>query len=67
MSLSEIIQKRFKSKMKINQIKTPEDVEKFIISSPKTANVENDFDGSLVQYSIPKLFGKFKNSIINLA
>ena len=50
MSLSEIIQRRFKNKIEIKQISTPQDVEKYIISAPKSVNAEQDFDGSLMQF-----------------
>lgn len=50
MSLSEIIQRRFKSKIQVKEIKTSEDVEKYIISPPKSVNAEQDFDGSLMQF-----------------
>ena len=49
MSLSEIIQKRFKKNIKVKEIWKPEDVEKFIIEKPSAANSESDFDGSLLQ------------------
>jgi hypothetical protein len=34
MSLSEIIQKRFKNNIKVHQIITPEEVEKYVIEKP---------------------------------
>jgi hypothetical protein len=49
MSLSEIIQKRFKSKIKVNKIWKPQDIDHFIIKKPQAANLESDFDGSLLQ------------------
>ena len=42
MSISEIIEKRFKSKIKVNEVSTPEEIDSTIIKSPETANT--DFD-----------------------
>lgn len=49
MSLSEIVQKRFRKNMKINKLNTPEQIEKFIISKPALVNNELNFDGTLQQ------------------
>ena len=45
MSISEIIAKRFKEKIKVNMLSEPADIERFIIKSPETVN-QQDFDGS---------------------
>lgn len=39
MSISEIIQKRFKSKMSVNEVKTPKEVAEVIIKAPEDANL----------------------------
>ena len=49
MSLSEIIQKRFKSNIKIKKIWKAEEVDKFIIQKPSDSNSDIDNDGSLLQ------------------
>jgi hypothetical protein len=46
MSLSEIISRRFKKFIHIQQIKTPNDVAKFVIQKPDTVNKLQDFQGS---------------------
>jgi len=50
MSLSEIIQRRFKNKIVTREIKTAQDIEDYVIAPPKTVNAEQDFDGSLMQF-----------------
>ena len=47
MSLSEIIEKRFKNNIKVQEIITPEDVEKYVIQKPQAVNL-SDFDASLI-------------------
>lgn len=39
MSISEIIQKRFKNKMAVNEVKTPKEVAEVIIKAPEDANL----------------------------
>jgi len=39
MSISEIIQKRFKGKMSVNEVKTPKEVAEVIIKAPEEANL----------------------------
>ena len=46
MSLAEIIQQRFKTKMKVNQINTPQEVANVIIKSPEEANLVENFEGN---------------------
>jgi hypothetical protein len=48
MSLSEIIQKRFKNNIVINKIWKPEEVDKFIIEKPQNSKSDIDVDGSLL-------------------
>lgn len=45
MSISDIIQMRFKNKLKVNEIKTPQDVAAVIIKSPEDANAQENVDG----------------------
>lgn len=45
MSLSDIIQKRFKSKLKINKISTPQEVAQVIIKAPEEANLVENVEG----------------------
>ena len=40
MSLSEIIQRRFKNKIVTREIKTAHDIEDYVIAPPKTVNAE---------------------------
>jgi DNA-binding protein len=40
MSLSEIVRNRFKKNIQINLLSTQEQVEKYIIADPTTANLE---------------------------
>ena len=47
MSLSEIVQNRFKKNIRVNKVSTQEQVEKYIIADPTTANLEQHFDGTL--------------------
>lgn len=44
MSISEIISKRFKDKIKVNKIETPEQIDRMIIKEPEHANT--DFDSN---------------------
>jgi len=46
MSIAEIIQQRFKNKMKINEVKTPQEVASVIIKSPEEANLVENFEGN---------------------
>lgn len=46
LSISEIIAKRFKQKIKVNMLSEADDIERLIIKAPETANHEQDFDGS---------------------
>jgi len=39
MSISEIIKKRFKTKMAVNEVKTPKEVAEVIIKAPEDANL----------------------------
>ena len=48
MSLSEIIQKRFKNNIKITKIWKAEEVDKLIIEKPQNSNSDVDLDGSLL-------------------
>lgn len=45
MSISEIIQKRFKSKMSVNEVKTPKEVAEVIIKAPEEANLIQNTEG----------------------
>lgn len=45
MSLSEIIKQRFKKKMAVNEVKTPQEVAEVIIKDPEEANLEENVDG----------------------
>jgi len=45
MSLSEIIQQRFKKDMKVNKIKTPQEVAEIIIKAPDEANLVENVEG----------------------
>ena len=46
MSIAEIIQQRFKNKMKVNEVKTPQEVAQMIIKGPEDANLIENFEGS---------------------
>lgn len=46
MSIAEIIQQRFKTKMKVNEVKTPQEVAQVIIKSPDEANVVENYEGN---------------------
>ena len=48
MSVSEIIQQRFKKKAKIKEVKTPEEVAQIIIKGPEEANLVTNVEGDLV-------------------
>lgn len=50
MSLSEIIQRRFKPQIQIKNLSSSEDVEKFIIKPPSSVRAEQDFDSTLMQF-----------------
>lgn len=45
MSISEIIQKRFKNKMAVNEVKTPKEVAEVIIKAPEDANLIQNVEG----------------------
>lgn len=45
LSVSEIIQRRFKKQAQINEVKTPEEVAQIIIKSPEEANKAENVDG----------------------
>ena len=45
MSLSEIIQQRFKKNMAIREVRTPQDVAAVIIKAPEEANLEQNVEG----------------------
>ena len=46
MSIAEIIQQRFKNKMKVTEVKTPQEVANVIIKSPEEANLVEDYEGT---------------------
>jgi len=48
MSISEIISKRFKHKIKVNEAQTADDVERMIIRPPEAAN--SDFENSILTF-----------------
>lgn len=48
MSVSEIIQQRFKKKAKIKNVKTPEEVAQIIIKGPEEANLASNVEGDEV-------------------
>ena len=52
MSIAEIIQQRFKNKMKVNEVKTPQEVASVIIKSPEDANLIENFEGSSSQQEV---------------
>tara|TARA_B110000285_G_C15068126_1_gene586335 strand:+ start:464 stop:613 length:150 start_codon:yes stop_codon:yes gene_type:complete len=45
MSISEIIQKRFKNKTIIQEVKTPQEVAQIIIKDPEEANLVQNVEG----------------------
>ena len=47
MSLSEIVQRRFRKNIKVNKISTQEQIEKYIIAKPEMVNKAYDFDGTI--------------------
>ena len=49
MSLSDIIALRFKNKVKINEVKTPQGVAQVIIKSPDDANLQINVEGDVHQ------------------
>jgi hypothetical protein len=46
MSIAEIIQQRFKNKMKVTEVKTPQEVAQVIIKSPEEANLIENYEGN---------------------
>lgn len=46
MSISEIIQQRFKNKMAVQEVKTPQEVAQIIIKDPEEANLVQNTEGS---------------------
>lgn len=49
LSIAEIIQKRFKNKMKVTEVKTPQEVAQVIIKSPEEANFLEYVEGNQTQ------------------
>ena len=45
MSISEIIQQRFKNKVAIQEVKTPQEVAEIIIKDPEEANLVQNVEG----------------------
>lgn len=46
MSLSDIIKTRFKKKVAVNEVKTPQEVAEVIIRDPEEANLQENVDGN---------------------
>ena len=46
MSISEIIQQRFKKNVSITEVKTPQEVAQVIIKGPEEANLEQNVEGA---------------------
>ena len=46
MSISEIIQQRFKNKVAVQEVKTPQEVAQIIIKDPEEANLVQNTEGA---------------------
>ena len=46
MSISEIIQQRFKNKVAVQEVKTPQEVPQIIIKDPEEANLVQNTEGA---------------------